>query len=107
MVMEGISGILLALPYYITFAGRGKGRIQFVASGFVCGGLGARDMICDHLVWAVVLSEPQKVDVMWSIGSSPILRPGAEEAFSTGWKGIRCWIIEAVPRLYITTLINN
>ncbi len=65
-----------------------------------------QELIRDHLV-RVVASEPGKVDVMWSIGSSPILRPGAEEAFSTGWKGIRCWIIEAELRLYITTLINN
>lgn len=66
-----------------------------------------REMICDHLARVVDSPNPGKVDLMWSIGSSPILRPGCRGSFSTGWKGIRCWTIEAVPRLYITTLINN
>lgn len=40
-----------------------------------------KEKICDHFRWVVEASNPWKGDVVWSIGSSPILRTGAEEAF--------------------------
>jgi hypothetical protein len=80
-VTASTSGMFLTFRYRSTSTGKDKRRkLLRVSTAFACGGLWkGRSVIISNGI--VDTSNLGRENVMWSIGSSPILRTGSEEAF--------------------------